>query len=491
MAGATTTKPNVLVFFCDQLRPDLLGCYGGQMVRTPNMDALAADGTLFENGFTPTAICSPARASLMTGLYAHKHHMFNNSTPRYSYCQHLRPDMRMAQDWAADETDYETAYYGKWHIGPPSDLFASRFEHTHRPPYTGRVPLFATGHGHPNTTLGPLVKSIANGTSGTLDAPMDEFPDVMVARYSTDFLRSRAGERPFALYCSLPGPHGPWMVPEEWGIRYDHNAIPDWPNRYDDFDGKPINQKKLRVIQDARQPEGKGSALKESLAVGFSYLELVDAQVGEVVRTLKELGLYDDTAIILTADHGDMAGSHGFLSKGAYMYDEIYRVPMLFKPPGGSAVKRVSQPVNLMDATATVLHLMAGEEARDMGSGELDGRSMVGLAQGETEWYKDVNYSEYHGDWYGHYSQRMVTDGRWKLVWNLTDLCELYDLQEDPHELTNLFYNPAHKATRDRYFEMLVEEGRRFDDGHLELISPETETALADSIVGPLKGVGR
>jgi arylsulfatase A-like enzyme len=220
-------------------------------------------------------------------------------------------------------------------------------------------------------------------------------------------------------------------------------------------------------------------------------LELVDAQVGEVVRTLKELGLYDDTAIILTADHGDMAGSHGFDSKSAYMYDEIYRIPMLFKPPGGSKVKRATQPVNLMDATATIVGLMGDEEVRDIGSGELDGRSMLGLTQGETDWYKDVNYSEYHGDWNGHYSQRMVTDGRWKLVWNLSDLCELYDLQEDPHELTNLFYDPAHRATRDEYFEKMVAEGERFDDGHLALISPEIETRLAESIVGPLKGIGR
>ena len=152
----------------------------------------------------------------MTGLYAHKHHMFNNSTRPYSYCEHLRPDMRMVQDWAEDETDYETAYYGKWHIGPPQDLFDSRFEHAHRPPYPGRTPAFATGHGHPNTRLGPLVQSFGGGKAGTLDVPMDEFPDVMVARYSTDFLRSRSGERPFLLYSSLPGPHSPWMVPEEW-----------------------------------------------------------------------------------------------------------------------------------------------------------------------------------------------------------------------------------------------------------------------------------
>ena len=334
------------------------------------------------------------------------------------------------------------------------------------------------------------MQSFAFGTAGTLDVPMEEFPDVQVAKYSTDFLRSRSGERPFLLYASLPGPHGPWMVPEEWGIRYDPNSIPDWPNRHDNYEGKPINQKKLRAVQEFGVPEGKGSDLKNALAIGFSYLELVDAQVGEVVRTLKELGLYDDTAIILTADHGDMAGSHGFDSKSAYMYDEIYRVPMLFKPPGGSRVKRATQPVNLMDATATVTHLMAGEEVRDMGSGELDGRSMLGLTQGETGWYKDVNYSEYHGDWNGHYSQRMVTDGRWKLVWNLSDLCELYDLQEDPHELTNLFYDPAHRAARDEYFEKMVAEGERFDDGHLALLSPEIETRLADSIVGPLKGIG-
>ena len=429
----------------------------------------------------------------MTGLYAHKHHMFNNSTPRYSYCQHLRSDMTMVQDWLAEETRYETAYFGKWHIGPPQDLFDSRFEHTHRPPYAGRTPLFAVGHGHPNATLGPLVRSVPGGlmspeaTAGTLDVPMDEFPDIMATRYSTDFLRGRSGDRPFALYCALPGPHAPWMVPEEFGVRYDPKDIPDWPNRYDDFDGKPINQRKLRLIDEMNNPEGRDETLKELLAYCFSYLELVDHAVGEVVATLKELGLYDETAIILTADHGDMAGSHGYLSKGAYMYDEMYRIPMLFKPPGGGEVERVTQPVNLMDATATIVDLIDGKERRDIGSGELDGRSFLPLAKSQTDWYKTVNYSEYHGDWYGHYSQRMITDARWKLVWNLSDLSELYDLEEDPHELRNLFYEQSHRATRERYFEMLMEEARRFEDGQTEDLSPEIDYQLAASIMGPLR----
>jgi arylsulfatase A-like enzyme len=90
--GEGGERPNVLVILCDQLRRDLLGAYGGTLVRTPHLDALAADAMVFDRANTPAGICSPARASLMTGLYPHAHRMFNNSTPRYSYCQHLRPD---------------------------------------------------------------------------------------------------------------------------------------------------------------------------------------------------------------------------------------------------------------------------------------------------------------------------------------------------------------------------------------------------------------
>ena len=111
-------SPNILVFFCDQLRIDLLRCYGGSLVRTPNIDALAAESVVFERAYTPCAICSPARASLMTGLYPHGHHMFTNSTPPYSYCEHLRSDIQILPDWARRQTGYKTAYFGKWHIGP-------------------------------------------------------------------------------------------------------------------------------------------------------------------------------------------------------------------------------------------------------------------------------------------------------------------------------------------------------------------------------------
>lgn len=169
------------------------------------------------------------------------------------------------------------------------------------------------------------------------------------------------------------------------------------------------------------------------------------------------------------------------------MYDEIYRVPMIFKPPGGTEVRRSGSPVNLMDVTATMVDLMAGEELSSIGHDiELDGRSMLPLAKGATEWYKPVNYSEYHGNWFGHYSTRMVTDAKWKLVWNLWDLGELYNLEEDPGEMTNLFYESGHRPVRDQYFDLLMEEARRTEDGQLRLLSPDDESAIEGD--APLSG---
>ncbi|MDE0069956.1 MAG: sulfatase-like hydrolase/transferase [Caldilineaceae bacterium] len=483
----TYSKPNILVFLCDQLRLDLLSCYQETPARTPNITDLAADSCVFERAYTPSAICSPARASLLTGLYPHSHHMFNNSTPRYSYCEHLRPGVAMIQDWIDDEGEYESAWFGKWHIGPAQDLFDSRFHHTQKP-YEGGPSFLTSSHWHPNQMIGKLVHDVGRGEGGLLDVGMEGFPDVVAARYSQRFLRERDRERPFFLCCSFPGPHPKWIVPEEWGIRYDADDMPIWGNRYDDFEGKPVYQRKLRRMRDARD-RGISQAeldreLQELLACCFSYLELIDQMVGEVLATLKELGLYEETVVIFTADHGDMAGSHGLTNKGAYMYDEIYRIPLLVKTAGAPRLSRVEAPVHLMDITATWLHLMTGSEQEKLMGQRLHGQSLLPLIDGSGDWPRAMHYAEYHGDWFGHYSARMVTDGRWKLVWNLTDLCELYDLENDPHELRNCFYDADYEEPRARCFDYLVAEAERTDDAQLRLLLPGIEVALGASAGG-------
>ncbi len=469
-------KENVLVIFCDQLRTDLLGCFGSDLVRTPNIDALAGDSIVFENAYTPTAICSPARASLMTGLYAHGHHMFNNSTPSYSYCHHLPPQVTMLQDWADVATDYRTGYFGKWHIGPTGDLFNSAFHCTH--PHEGVEqggPLFAAGHGHPNLKLGELVREKGDRNmppsrmTGTVDVPFEDFPDVQAARYTREFIDSTGQGRSFFGCCAFPGPHSPWLVPEEFGIRYDPDDIPLWSNRNDPLDGKPLNQHKLQIQTKIRQghmaEETRDENLRQKLSVCFSYLELIDQCLGETIAYLKERGVYENTAIIFTADHGDMAGSHGFHSKGSYMYDEIYRIPMLYKPAGGHIHRRVTDPVHLMDVTATCVDIMGGRACGDMLEQPLHGHSLRAFESETPNWSRKVHYAQYHGDWYGHYSVRMVTDGRWKLVWNFSDLCELYDLESDPDEMHNCFYDPGCREVREKYFALLAEEAEKVEDG--------------------------
>ncbi len=465
------SKSNVLVIFCDQLRLDLLGCYGGRQVRTPNIDALAADSMVFDRAYTPTAICSPARASLMSGLYPHAHHMFNNSTPRYSFCHHARPDLCMIQDWADDHTRYQTGYFGKWHIGTNEDLFASRFHVTHPRPNSDGLCSF----GHPRASLGELVqeqgrRDLGPGSlSGTLRMPMRDFPDVAAARYCRQFIESRDPNRPFLAFCAFPGPHSPWLVPEEFGIRYDPDRIALWPNRDDSLDGKPLNQQKLQYLTTTRLENvsvaERDRNLRQKLAACFSYLELVDQCLGEVIADLKRLGLYDKTAVFFTADHGDMSDAHGFPSKGSYMYDEIYRIPLLYKPAGARRHARFEQPVHLMDVTATCVDLMAGGEQAGMNGQPLHGGSLNRFAAATPDWPRTVHYAQYHGDWYGHYSARMVTDGRWKMVWNFSDLCELYDLENDPGELRNRYYDPVCRGIRDAYFARLSEAAEQVNDG--------------------------
>jgi arylsulfatase A-like enzyme len=468
---------------CDQLRIDLLKCYGGHRVRTPNINALSRESVVFDYAYTPIAICSPARASFLTGLYPHAHHMFNNSTPPYSYCEHLRPDVDMVCDWADRETDYETAWFGKWHIGTANDLFESSFHHTHPRPYPGGPAFLSSSHWHPSKTLGPLAVSMAGGAAGVLDVPMEEFPDVVAARYTQQFLRTRDPNRPFLAYCSFPGPHSPWLLPRDYGIRYNPDDIELWANIDDDMRGKPLYQRKLRLAEEAlseRSDSERQAQLREFMACCFSYMELIDQMVGELIAELKALELYDNTVVIFTADHGDMAGSHGFISKGGYMYDEIYRIPLLVREPGVAAGRHAS-PVNLLDVTATLLHLMAGEEVRQMGKKTLHGHSLLPLLHGGKEKLRDVHYAEYHGDWYGHYTSRMVTDGRWKAVWNLGDLGELYDLLGDPYEMTNLFYHEEHVTTRNRYLQLMKQSAKALGDSHaagLKSASPEVEDLL-------------
>lgn len=468
---------NILVFFCDQWRPDIIKCYGGDIVRTPNIDKLAENGFIFEQAYTPTAICSPARASLMTGLYPHRHQLFNNTTRSYSYNFKLRPEVPMISDWADKNTDYETAYTGKWHLGNEKHYEGTSF-HVKKGIYS---------HPSPGGEFKDRHNEIVDLYAGTLDIPMEEFPDVITANNTKKFLKERNQDKPFMAFCAFPGPHAPWYIPEEFGIRYNYEEMPEWPNLHDEMHNKPINQKKCRLRSTTQKyltdKEDGEINLKKMIACHFSYIELIDSMIGEVIQTLKDTGQYENTTIILTADHGDMLGAHGLLSKGAYMYDEIYRIPLIISDPSVKG-HRINKIVNLMDLTATIMHMMSGKEWESMTPDvefermdemHLHGKSILPLMENDKNWDRKVHYAQYHGDWFGHYTSRMVTDGKYKVIWNVSDVCEMYDLEKDPNEMTNVFYEDNYAKIRDEYLDIMVEEARKYKDGHAYMANQEQE----------------
>jgi arylsulfatase A-like enzyme len=199
------------------------------------------------------------------------------------------------------------------------------------------------------------------------------------------------------------------------------------------------------------------------IAANLGYVTLLDEQVGRLLTTLDELGLTDETIIIFGSDHGGFVGSHRMQDKGPAMYDDTYRVPLIVQMPGGRRGVREERFVNLVDLTATFLTL-AGQPVPE----EYDGVSLLPLLksdpqdEGNLKWRQHI-IAEFHGHHFP-YPQRMIRTRTHKLVVNPPDIDELYDLEQDPLEMTNQINNPAYTAVRNQLYETLYDELRRSGD---------------------------
>jgi arylsulfatase A-like enzyme len=408
----------------------------------------------------------------MTGVYPHKHGVLKNTgIPKTRRECEVLPGTTMLQDWAKKNTNYELAYFGKWHIGNDDVLMNSNFDFK-------KPQIHPKGNTHhPGPWLGEISYSIANGRAGLVKCPVNEYPDVVVASDTCDYLEHRNKANNFLLFCSFPGPHDPWLIPEEYGIKYSPEDIPLWSNIHEKEkleDAKPHIQK-FRKLLDSLYCSGasdreREAVLREALAFQFTYVDLIDKQIGRVLDCLEKHGLYENTHIIFTADHGSMSGAHDRINKGTYMYNETYRVPLLYKKAGRPVSGKSGKTVSLLDVTASIMHIMSGSEKTEMSGHYLDGKSFI------TQLEKDVQnsdddfyYAEYHGDDYGGYSSRMVTNGKWKLVWNFTDKCELYNLENDPGELNNLFYVEDCKNKCNELLEVILKKAEVYEDREVYL----------------------
>ena len=472
MSDRPEERRNILLLVTDQQRADTLGCYGNGICETPALDDLAAEGTRCERAFTPTAICSPARASLVTGVLPFRHKLLANFERNVGYLEEL-PDTFPSFATLLHTVGYRTGHVGKWHVGRERGPEAFGFEGAHflgwgNPVQHPAYVAWLERHGYPPyRTTDEMRGTFPNDRPGNLLAAVLEQPaeatfEAFLAERAIDQLREYARSyrddgQPFFLGVHWFGPHLPYCIPRDWFERYDSDTIPLPRSIAETFADKP------RVQGNYSAHWGFDTLSLDDwrrlIAAYWGYVALIDVQIGRVLAAVRELGLWDDTAVIFSTDHGEFTGSHRLNDKGPAMYDDIYRIPLIVRIPGLPAGRVERRFASLLDITATILDL-AGATIPDY----MDSRSLLPLARGDTDVTgRDEIFAEFHGHHFP-YPQRMIRTDRYKLVVNPPDINELYDLADDPDELLNRYEHPELRAVRDELMARLYAELRRRGD---------------------------
>ena len=468
-------RPNVVVLMSDQQRLDTVSCYGlNDICKTPHIDALAARGVRFDAAFTPTAICSPARASFYTGLYPHKHGVTANGL-----C--IDEGVRGVNHYLA-EAGYRCGYAGKWHVdeetGPSSYGFIGQDFMGYAFPGSDLLPGLQFGakpRGHnpyadylkergfdpppavSHRYVGTNPSNQAQEMFALHEGPVESCIEYFVAEEANRVLDQLAsGDEPFFLWANFWGPHSPSLVPEPYFSLYDPRDIPEHPGYAETFAGKPYRQQLIEKLWGLGDYGWEG--FQEIGARYFGHCTLLDDMVGRVVAHLEKLGVLDNTIIVYTADHGDCMGAHRLIEKGEFMYDEIYRIPLVIAHPECQAPGTAcNEFVYLQEIMLSALDA-AGLAVPDA----LDGESFLHAIEGKP--YHNGR-EEVYCVFDRHFTvanQRMVRTRTHQFTFNSGDPGELYDLQKDPYQLDNVYGAPEYETVRldlinrmDRYMQEL------------------------------------
>ncbi len=472
-------NPNIVFIMSDQQRQDTLACYGADWMNVPNLNALADQSFVFENAYVAQPVCTPARATIMTGLYPHTAGPIVNQI-------HLDESVPVVSEMLSD--DYYKGYMGKWHLG--SDLVAQRgfdvwvsAEDAHR--FAKREQRYlVSDYNRYLVEQGYEPDRVRNGV-GVFSS--DAHYDMPEEHQMASFLGERAAEfieansdRPFALYVSTFEPHSPYHGP--FMDMYDPATLPVGPA----FLQKPesaslVNRVRANyflqfMLDGVEQSEDeymtRYAAPREDVSTELGWrtlrahymanITLVDRMVGKITAALERAGVADNTVVVFTSEHGDMMGDHGMLEKRSF-FEEASRVPLLMRVPWLSTEStRVRGSVGHIDLAPTLLDL-AGQSA----PANLQGKSLTPVMCGES----DLSANDVFIQWNGTSAEipdrflgsaeinrmlalpwrSVVTPDRWKLNLCAGDQCELYDLDNDPHETNNLFDDPSQ---RDRVRDM-------------------------------------
>jgi len=432
-AGNKAPKPNILLIHTDQHRMECLGAYGNKDIQTPNIDKLASEGVLYHQSFCTLPICAPSRHSLISGMYVHEHKGWINGST-------LNPEIRTFPD-ILRQAGYKTAAIGKMHFTPTYlDVGFERLilaeqagpgrwdDDYHRDlmknGLVDRLDL--------EDQVGEYRKNANEEYFASYGTRVTNLPDEF---YSTNWIARRAlqelqewDESGNMLMVGFIKPHHPFDPPQKWAELYAPDSLdllPGWIEEslpYDLEENKGYFPNK----------ELKKEAVKKTMAYYYAAITQIDYEVGRMVDLLKSKGLYDNTMIIYTSDHGEHMGYHHQLLKHGYLYESIMKVPLIIKfPEGLNRGLENNDLVSNIDVAPTIL-------------------KVAGLPAPETMSGQDLSQNNIKREYvFAHNEmarQAMARSKEFKLILNYRGRSLFFDLRNDPLEMNNLYEEPSFEA---------------------------------------------
>ena len=436
-------RPNLLIIHTDEHNFRTLGCYGGKIVKTPNIDFLAVNGAMCTKFYATTPVCSPSRSAFVSGRYPQNTPVVTNNIPMSGEIVTFAEILR--------RRGYATGYAGKWHLdgaGKPQWAPKRQFG------FQDNRYMFNRGHWKKmeDAPAGPRVAARNDKDKPTYaveGADGKSFTTDWLATKAIDFVNAHRDE-PFCYMLSIPDPHGPNTVRAPYDTMFKPGQV-----------SVPSTFHKSKEQTPGWAPPEKNlteKSLKRLMPPYYGMVKCIDDNVGRILAALRRTGVLDCTIVVFTSDHGDLCGEHKRLNKGV-PYEGSAKIPFVMYYPekikGGTVVNQV---LTCVDFLPTVLSLMAVKTA-----GLEQGRDASALLTGKTpsNW-KDIGFMRGTNDWLCAVTQD------YKIVYSQKDVPWLFDLKKDPDELTNFFKNPKYSDVARNLTAELMAYCKRYDDPSLD-----------------------
>lgn len=443
----------------DQLRHDTLGCAGHPLVKTPHIDGLAARGSMLANAFCTSPLCGPSRVSFFTGTYPHTNGAFSHPNGRHrsgkSFLPQIEPGIQSLVGVFRD-AGYRT--HGSGYNG--CHVFDQGLDLSRDHAWTGFQTMgmdFAAYEAavgkdvarqyHMSSTIAEMWEpSYANAEGHPFPFGEENMLDSLIAADAANFLATTSSDQPFFLYCGFRAPHTPWCPPSRFHAMYspdDVGPLPEFRARHHNIPRR-LHQR-VEYFDITHYPE---DMVRRSIAGYYGFVSYLDDCVGKVLQALEQVDRHEETIVVFTSDHGEMLYRHGLCEKQCF-YEDAVRVPLIFHAPSMcmAGAKR-EQLTTLMDVMPTLL------ATADLDSpGHVEGLDM-------TPVFRDSPIREHVKSEFYHSLDpcRMVRDSRYKFIDTQDDICELYDLKNDPDEMLNLAWYPQYREVVEHYLQLVHED---------------------------------